>query len=96
MSAEQTASEISQRISQLESLSDLDLKTEMRNLKQAIMENPAACLLLKEEDIGQLVASLRKITGQAISSAAKTTKTREKKETKKFSAQELMDALDEE
>lgn len=97
-SAEQIASELSQRISQLESLSEIDLKGEMAQLKKAIIENPAACLLLKEEDIGQMVTSLRKITGQAIVLA--TTKKKEPKAAaapkKKMTAAELAAALDSE
>ena len=64
------ASEISQRIHQLESLSIEDLKSEMASLKKAILENPQACMLLLDEDIGQMVISIRKITGLAIQTAA--------------------------
>lgn len=94
---QQAASEISQRIAQLESLSTENLKGEMQQLKKAIMENPAACLLLKEEDIGQLVISLRKITGVAIQQAqTKTRKASEPKAGKKLSAAELAAALEDE
>ncbi len=95
-SNEQVVSEISLRIQQLESFSTEDLKPAMQELKKALLENPAACLLLKEEDIGLLVTHLRKITGVAIASASSKTKTpKEKKETtKKLSAEELAAALD--
>lgn len=92
----QVASEISQRISQLEQLSSTDLKNEMQALKKTIMDNPAACLLLKEEDIGLLVSSLRKITGQAIVSSQTKTKAKTAEKTKKLSAAELAAALDDE
>ena len=97
---QQAASEISQRISQLEALSEDSLKNEMIELKKAILENPSACLLLKEEDIGQMVTSLRKITGLAIQKAAD--KTRKPKaegaapKAKKLTAAELAAALEDE
>jgi len=93
MSNEQIVSEISTRIHQLESLSTENLKGEMQDLKRILMENPAACMLMHDEDIGIMVSALRKITGQAIQASAKPTKV--KKETKKLSATELQDALDE-
>lgn len=87
------AEEISQRIQQLENMSVENLKGEMHSLKKALTENPAACLLLKDEDIGSLVASLRKITGQAIQTASQP-KTREKKTAvKALSATELAKVL---
>jgi hypothetical protein len=92
----QCASEISQRISQLESLSGDSLKGEMQELKKAIMENPSACLLLKEEDIGQLVTSLRKITGVAIATAAAKTRKAAEPKAKKMTAAEIAAAFDEE
>ena len=89
--AEQTYSEISARISQLESLSKEDLKNEMQDLKKALMENTEACSLMKPEDIGLLVKHLVQITGIAIVSAS--TAKKEKKAVKKLSAEELADAL---
>lgn len=95
---EQMASEISQRIQQLESLSAESLKGEMQELKKSLLENPAACLLLREEDVGLLVTSLRKITGQAIiSSQTKARKAAEPKvPKKKLTAAELAAALEDE
>ena len=90
------ASEISQRISSLLSFSDVDLKEEMRELKQAIMENPAACSFLKEEDIGILVSSLRKITHVDISVASAPKARATKPKTKQLTAEELAKALDDE
>ena len=94
-SDELLAAEISQRIQQLESLGVENLKGEMQQLKRSLIENPAACLLLKDEDIGTLVASLRKITGVAIASAASSTKTKGEKKTavKALSATELAKVL---
>lgn len=97
-SPEQAYSEISQRIKALESLSGDDLKNEMINLKKALLENPQACMLLLPEEIGSLVSSLRKITGIAIATASAKTKKApgEKKSSKKMTAQELADALNDE
>lgn len=93
------AMEIASRIHALESLSIENLKGEMQQLKASLIENPAACLLLKEEDIGAMVASLRKITGQAIVSAASKKSASVKKPaagSKKLTAAELAAALDDE
>ena len=97
-SKEQIYSEISLRIKQLEDLSGDDLKNEMMNLKKALLENPQACMLLLPEEIGSLVSSLRKITGIAIATASAKTKKApgEKKASKKMTAQELADALNDE
>jgi cytochrome c553 len=98
-SANQVSSELSQRINQLATLSEDSLKDEMQALKKTILENPAACLLLAEEDIGELVDHLRKITGKAIVLAAtpkKKSSTTEPKAKKKLSAAELAAALDDE
>ena len=90
------AEEISARIAQLLSFNEVDLKDEMRELKSAIMENPAACAFLKEEDIGLLVSSLRKITHVDITEAS-TPKPRAKKpKTVQLTAEELAKALDDE
>lgn len=68
--ARQAASDIQKRIADLDALSGVDLKNEMANLKQALMHNPAACMLLQDEDIGALVRNLRKMLGNAVASAA--------------------------
>ena len=75
--AAQVASEISARISQLHELMGEDLRSEMANLKTTLMANPAACLLIKDEDVGCLVASLRRVLNIAVASAA-TAKTKPK------------------
>ena len=97
-SPEQVYSEISQRIKTLEVMSGDDLKNEMMNLKKALLENPQACMLLLPDEIGQMVSSLRKITGIAIATAsAKTKKPGEKKSAaKKMTAAELAAALEDE
>jgi hypothetical protein len=93
----QVASEIQARISQLCTFEGDSLKDEMLELKKALKENPAACLLLLPEDIGTMVQHLQKVVGVAIS---KANEAKEKKETKKkapkvLSASELQKALNE-
>ena len=97
-SPEQVYSEISQRIKTLEAMSGDSLKDEMVDLKKALLENPQACMLLLPEEIGSMVSSLRKITGIAIATASAKTKKApgEKKASKKMTAQELADALNDE
>lgn len=68
----QAASNIQQRIKELNDLAEEDLKDAMDDLKRALMDNPAACSLMLPEDVGQMVSALRRITGQALVSAPKT------------------------
>lgn len=96
---EMSSTEISERISQLETLMGDDLRNEMSSLKQAIMENPSACALLHDQDIGKLVTALRNITGQALVSAEAKKKPATKskaveKSGKKMTQEELLSALD--
>lgn len=93
---QETASEISTRISLLCDMSDADLKLEMQNLKTALKENPAAVSLMHDEDVGKMVVALRRITGFAIAQAsAKEKKPRAVKEkSKPLTAAELAAALD--
>lgn len=54
--------EIKSRIDRLASLSGLDLKLAMDGLKSLILANPSACTQLLPEDVGDMVAALRKMT----------------------------------
>ena len=88
----QEMSELQQRINNLTSLSGLDLRHEMDNVKATLLENPAACALLVDEDIGKCVAALRIITGTAIEESAK--KERKPRLNKKLTKEELEEGLD--
>lgn len=93
---QQAASEIQQKIALLTDFSGDSLKLEMQSLKKALLQNPAACSLLLEEDIGLAVASLRRMVGIAVASASakKTKAPSDKKPTvKKLTAAELAAAL---
>lgn len=87
---EQVASEISGRIQSLASFDGESLKEEMAALKKALQENPAACSLLHDEDIGKAVAALRRMVGMAVAATAKPAP---KPKQKKLSAAELAKAL---
>ncbi len=93
--AEQTCSEIQARIANLCNFEGDDLRTEMIQLKQALLENPAACMLLLPEDIGTMVSHLRKTVGVAIhnASAAKAKKESKAKAPKILTGAELQKAL---
>lgn len=91
MSDEQTASELSLRIKQLANFDGESLKEEMGALKKALLENPSACSLLHDEDIGLAVASLRRMVGAAVAAAA--TPAAKKPKQKKLSAAELAKVL---
>lgn len=66
---EQRYADISTRIHELAELSEDDLKNAMSNLKKSLMENPAACTLMMDEDIGLMVIALRRITHVTITEA---------------------------
>jgi cytochrome c553 len=93
---EEIKSEISSRIAQLNSLSEANLKEEMRELKTALKENPAACALLMDEDIGMLVSALRKLTHKDVTEAESKPKrgTKPKAEKVQLTAEQLAAALD--
>lgn len=75
----QEVADIQNRITQLEALSEDDLKPAMKDLKKALMDNPDACSLMLPEDIGKMVEALRRMTGQAL--VEEKTKTKTKKQT---------------
>lgn len=92
-------SEIQLRIKALNDMSEADLRNEMRELKEVLIANPAACALLLDEDIGTMVTALRKITAKAMTASteakAKTTRASTAKPTvKKLTAAELAAALE--
>ena len=91
----QLAAEIQSRIANLEALFDESLEGEMDSLKLCLVENPSAAALLKDEDVGLLVAALRRTVSAAVMEAV-ATKAKPKAEKKKFTAEELQKVLDEE
>lgn len=96
--SEQIYSDIKPRLHALEEMTEADLPNEMQNLKKALMQNPDACSLMLPEEVGMLVAALRRITGQALASAkAAKTKTAKPKAAsmKSLTAEEIQNALDE-
>jgi len=70
----QAYADIKVKIERLAEASDTDLKNAMKELKAALMKNPAAVSLMEDTDIGQMVIALRKITGEALVEAAKEKK----------------------
>jgi hypothetical protein len=61
-----TVEDIVPRIRELITLSDIDAKNEMELLKAALMANPAAVSLMLPSDVGLLVTTLCRVTGQAV------------------------------
>lgn len=70
----QLASEIQTRIKNLENLFEDSLVTEMDSLKETLVANTSAAALLKNEDIGLLVAALRRTVQADIQEAVKEKK----------------------
>lgn len=93
----QAYSDIKQRIDALVSLSDLDLKTAMTELKKSLMQNTNAVALMLPSDIGQMVIALRKMTGIELAKAEekKTGKKGGKIKEVMLSADELEEAFKE-
>ena len=88
-------SELQLRIQSLAALSTVDLANEMQSLKRALLENPSACALLMDEDVGLLVAALRKKEGIALAAATeKATKKTPKTKEPKMSSQQIAEALE--
>ncbi len=92
----QLAAEIQARIINLSSLFEENLEGEMDSLKACLIENPSAAALLKDEDVGLLVASLRRTVSAAVMEAVASKEKPKKAATKKFTAEELQKVLDEE
>lgn len=70
LAAQQAYSDILPRIKALEAMGGEDLSKEMMLLKGALMQNPEACSLMLPQDMGMLVAALRRVTGEALATAA--------------------------
>lgn len=51
-----------------------ELKSGMSQLKKALKENPAACELMLDEDLGKMVVALRRMTGEQLAAATKPPK----------------------
>lgn len=86
--------DILQKISELNTMSGEELPDAMKQLKRALMENPDAVALMRDEDIGEMVAALRRITGQEIV-AAPAKKSGGKAKAKTLTQQEILDAMNE-
>lgn len=89
---DQAVSDIKERILQLSAMDEDDLTNAMAELKAALKENPSAVEILLPEDIGEMVKALRKITGEALATAA--AKPKGKPKAKKLTEEELNAALD--
>jgi hypothetical protein len=92
-SISQEHSELLTKIRHLSEVPEADLKTEMNQLKVALLANPAAVELMLPEDIGLMVENLRRIVGEAIA-AASAPKERKTK-SKQLTGDELQAAFDE-
>lgn len=88
-------SDIGQRINELASLSDMDLKNAMSELKKALMQNPSAVELMNYEDIGKMVIALNKITGAYLQEVQAPKERKSKKAKEPLSAEEIAAVFDE-
>jgi hypothetical protein len=90
----QAAEELRARIARLSLTDDGEsLAEEMNLLKAALHKTPAACLLLLPEDMGQMIATLRRITGVARASAANKKESKSPKIPKILSKDALLQSL---
>lgn len=92
--AENTMLEIRARIQSLEGYIGSELRAEMDSLRNALLENPAACALLMPEDIGALADAHRRKLGIAVAQAAASKKPAAGKSSiAKMSNQQILDNL---
>lgn len=100
-SVAQALVDISTRIHELDELIDEDLKGAMSELKKALLDNPSACELLLDSDIGNMVASLRRMehlasyAAKQAKPAAKGSKTKPKSKDVELSAEQLAQVWEE-
>ena len=93
----QLASEVQTRIAALEGLFEDSLVGEMEALKVTLKANPSAAALMRDEDIGLLVAALRRTVQADIEEATSEKKSgRKPKQKTSFTKEELDAALAEE
>lgn len=91
---EQAYEDLRARIAELETLAEDNLQRAMIDLKKALMANPEACSLMLPEEIGSMVAALRKITGQHAATEANKPKGRAAKKSVPLSEAEMQAAWD--
>jgi hypothetical protein len=73
-----------------------DLKSSMKELQIALLQNPAACALMLPEDIGKMVEHLYKLTGKEVSIASeKKTKDPAVKKLAQLSPADIAKAMEE-
>ena len=90
-------SEIAAKIDALEDMAPgNDLKSAMADLKKSLMQNPSACELMLDQDIGKMVIALRRMVGEAMVAAkeSKSTKKPKASSLSKLSAEEVLAGLD--
>lgn len=85
--------DIKGRVLALGATDDDDLATAMTELKKALLQNPNACLLMLDEDIGKMTLALRRLTQEALVEGTKA-KAEKKPGAKKKTAQVPLSAED--
>lgn len=63
--------DIKGRVEELSDTDDDDLADAMSQLKKSLLDNPSACLLMLDEDIGKMTIALRRLTQEALVAATK-------------------------
>jgi len=91
----QAYADIKAKIDMLASLSDMDLKGAMTDLKKSLLQNPQACYLILPQDIGQMVIALRAMKNETVVAAEKVPKEKKAKASKALTAEEIAAAFDE-
>lgn len=77
--------------------SQVELKYEMTKLSEMLVNNPAACLYLSDEDLGLTVQALRKLTNNRVAidmAQAKPSKAKAASTTKPLTVDEMQSAFD--
>lgn len=90
----QLVAEIKARIAALDALFEESLQGEMDSLKVCLIANPSAAALLMDEDVGTLVANLRRTVSVALQEATDNKKPRGKTAAKKLTKEEIEAAFE--
>lgn len=75
--------DITRKARRLRTLMGDALENGMKDLKKALKENPAACELMLDEDLGRMVVALRRMKGEQLAEATSGKKATGKKNTAK-------------
>lgn len=82
-------------VNALSDTDDTDLAIAMSDLRKSLIQNPSACMLMLDEEIGAMTIALRRLTQEALVANTKEPKEKKAKVSKILTAEEMQRVLDE-